>query len=180
MRVVFLDRDGVINYNRDDYVKSVSEFEFLPRAMDGLRRLKESGRTVIVISNQAGVGKGLISLESLRQIDHLMISAVTEAGGEIAAVRYCVHRPDEACDCRKPAPGLLLRAGEEFGFDPSDAFFVGDAAGDVLAGKSAGCRTVMVLSGRTSVEDAAALNPTPDYIAADLDEAARWIISADN
>lgn len=180
MRVVFLDRDGVINRNRHDYVKSVDEFEFLPKAMDGLRRLKESGRTVIVISNQAGVGKGLISNESLKAIDDLMISAVSEAGGEIAAIRYCIHRPDEGCDCRKPAPGLLLNAGRDLGFDPKDAVFVGDAAGDVHAGQAAGCRTVMVLSGRTSSSDAVAVKPAPDFIAADLDEAAKWIISMDH
>jgi histidinol-phosphate phosphatase family protein len=177
VRVVFLDRDGVINRNRDDYVKSVEEFELLPGALDALRLLNESGRQVIVVSNQACVAKGLISEETLAGIDRLMFSLAAEAGGKITATYYCTHHYDDGCDCRKPAPGLIMRASRDLGFDPGEAVFVGDAAGDIQAGQAAGCRTVLVLSGRISAADAAALDPEPDYIATDLDEAARWIIS---
>ncbi|MBI2841894.1 MAG: D-glycero-beta-D-manno-heptose 1,7-bisphosphate 7-phosphatase [Armatimonadetes bacterium] len=177
MRVVFLDRDGVINRNREDYVKSVEEFEFLPGALEALKRLTEAGWDVVVISNQAGVGKGLMTEATLEEIDRLMLSKISEAGGSIAATYYCAHRQEENCGCRKPAPGLILRASRELGLDPKDAVLVGDSARDVLAGQSAGCRTVVVLSGQVSAAEAALLDPAPDFIAADLGEAVDWIIS---
>jgi histidinol-phosphate phosphatase family protein len=180
LRVVFLDRDGVINRNRDDYVKSVDEFELIPGALEGIRELNQAGWKVVVISNQACVGKGILSDEALAEIDSHMVAVILRAGGQIEASYYCVHTPDEGCDCRKPEPGLILKAGRELGFDPKGSVFVGDAAGDVLAGRLAGCRTVVVLCGRTSPEAARAIDPAPDYIAADLKEAVGWITSAEN
>lgn len=179
MRVVFLDRDGVINRNRADYVKCVNEFEFLPGAVEAISRLHSAGWSIVVVSNQAGVGKGLYGKNALAEIDALMISGVRSAGGDITATYYCTHRPDEKCNCRKPAPGLIFRASQDLGFQPDDAVFVGDAAGDMLAGYSAGCRTVMVLSGRTSALEAKVLDPAPSHIATDLSEAVEWILAGD-
>lgn len=177
LRVVFLDRDGVINRNKEgDYIKSAKEFEFLPGALEGLRLLHAAGWRVVVVSNQAGVGKGLMSDEDLREIDRLMVSEAGAAGGEITAVYYCTHRQEENCDCRKPAPGLILRASRDMGIDPRDTVFIGDADKDVMAGQAAGCRTGIVLSGRTTASQAAAIDPAPDFIAANLAEAARLII----
>mgnify|MGYP000014696269 CR=1 FL=1 len=170
-RFVLLDRDGVININRDDYVKSVEEVKFIPGALEALSRLNAAGWNVVVISNQACVGRGIISEETLQTITHKMEEEITRAGGEIAAVYYCMHRPEDGCDCRKPAPGLIERAGRELGFDPNEAVFIGDAEADIKAGKAAGCRTVLVLSGRISKTEAEQMEPAPDCIADDLAEA---------
>jgi histidinol-phosphate phosphatase family protein len=177
VRVVFLDRDGVINRNRDDYVKSVDEFEFLPGAPEAFARLSGAGWRAVVVSNQACIGKGLVAWETVAEIERVMLTGVAAAGGEIAAVYYCPHKPEDGCGCRKPAPGLILQASRDMSVDPKEAVFVGDAAGDVLAGRAAGCKTVVVLTGRISAAEAAALDPAPDFIAADLAQAAEWIIA---
>jgi D-glycero-D-manno-heptose 1,7-bisphosphate phosphatase len=176
VRVVFADRDGVINRDRDEYVRSVEEFEFLPGALEALKRLREAGWLVVVISNQAGVGKGLMSEEALAEIDRLMTSEVSAAGGRIEATYYCPHRQQDGCDCRKPAPGLIRRASRDLGIEPEDAVFVGDSARDILAGQAVGCRTVAVLSGSLTGAEVAALDPPPDLVADNLAEAADWII----
>jgi len=168
----------VINRNLDgDYVKSVDEFELLPGSLAALRRLREAGWQVVVISNQACVGKGIISGDALAEVDRAMKAWVTEAGGEIAASYYCTHRSEDGCDCRKPAPGLIIRASRDLGIRPEEAVLVGDSAADVQAGKAVGCRTVVVLSGRISAQEAQALDPAPDLIAADLAETADWLIA---
>ena len=176
LRVVFLDRDGVINHNRPDYIKSVDEFEFLPGALDALKCLNDAGFQVVVISNQACVSKGLLARETLDEINRLMIERVSEAGGRIFGVYYCTHRKEDGCDCRKPAPGLLLRASRDMDVDPKDTVFVGDAVTDLQAGRAVSCTTVLVLTGGISEEQAALLDPVPDYIAVDLSAAVDWIM----
>ncbi|HEY3298547.1 MAG TPA: HAD-IIIA family hydrolase [Armatimonadota bacterium] len=180
MTVVFLDRDGVINRNRDDYVKTVGELEFLPGSLEGLARLKGSGVTVVVVSNQAGVGRGLIEPIELERIDRELSLEAERHGGEIAASFYCTHRKDEGCNCRKPQPGLFLKASEALGFDLSDAYFVGDTASDVEAGCRAGIRTVLVLTGLASDGDACGWQYKPDHVAVDLPSAVEWILAAEN
>ncbi len=177
LRVVFIDRDGVINRNIDNgYVRTTDDFEILPNVPEALSKLSNAGCQLVVISNQAGVGKGLITKESLDAIDRMMFSAVAKAGGKIAATYYCPHRPDDNCDCRKPAPGLILQASRDLGIDPKETVFIGDAVSDMLAGRAAGCKTVMVLTGKTTADDAAVLEPAPDYIAADLTAAVDWLL----
>lgn len=177
MTVVFMDRDGVINVNRDDYVKSAEEFELIPGVTHGLARLKRAGVPVIVISNQAGVASGAIPEEELHRINDLMFKAVRYSGGDIAAWYYCTHRRDEGCNCRKPETGLFLKAGSELGMDLSDAFLVGDAETDIEAGHRAGCKTVLVLTGRARAEDVDRWAVKPCYIAQNLPDAVDWILS---
>ena len=175
--VVFVDRDGVINRNRPgDYVKTVDEFEFLPGALEGLARLKEAGCTVIILSNQQGVGKGLMSAGELERINDMMLRTISQHGGEIAAIYYCTHRKDENCACRKPQTGLFTKASEELGIVLQDAYFVGDAFSDLQAGSSAGCRTVIVLTGRASAAEIESWERRPDHIADDLQSAVEWIL----
>ena len=175
--VVFLDRDGVINRNRGgDYVRTVDQFEFLPSAFEGLARLKEAGCTVVVVSNQACVGKGLVSLEELERINDKMLRTISEHGGEIAAVYYCTHRKDEGCTCRKPQTGLFARAVQELGISIDGSYFVGDALADLQAGVNAGCRTVIVLTGRASASEIETWERKPDFIAEDLPSAVEWIL----
>lgn len=179
---VFLDRDGVINYNREDYVKTPEEFVFLPGSVAAAARLTRAGLALFVISNQAGVGKGLITDEALAAITRKMLDGLAAGGACVQGIYYCPHRPDGGCDCRKPAPGLLQRAAREHGLDLAQTHFVGDDRRDVAAGAAAGVRTVLVLSGKTSRAEAEALAREtgsafePAYVAADLSAAADWIL----
>lgn len=145
---VFLDRDGVINEDRTDYVKSWEEFRFIRGVRGALGRLRETGLPVVVITNQSAVNRGLIHPEILEAIHRKMIWGIEKAGGALAGIYFCPHRPDESCDCRKPRDGLLRRAVRELNLDPSRSVFIGDTRKDLAAGESVGCRTVLVLTGQ--------------------------------
>lgn len=146
-RTIFLDRDGVINRNRSGYVTTWDEFQFLPGACRAIARMTEAGCRVFVITNQACVGKGIVPAEAIEDIHRRMVREVERAGGRIEAVLWCPHRPDVHCECRKPAPGLLLRAQAEYGVELASAAFVGDSVGDVRAAAAAGVPSILVLSG---------------------------------
>jgi D-glycero-D-manno-heptose 1,7-bisphosphate phosphatase len=143
MRVVFLDRDGVINKapRLGDYLVSWGDFNFLPGVFEGIQRLNKLGFSIIVITNQACVVKGLISREALERIHANMIAAIDNEGGKIEQVYYCPHKEGDGCDCRKPEPGMLLQAISDFDLNPAECWMVGDSQKDVDAGKAAGCRT---------------------------------------
>ncbi|HET9978974.1 MAG TPA: HAD family hydrolase [Ktedonobacterales bacterium] len=147
MFTVFLDRDGVINRNRADYVKDWNEFHFLPGARRAIGRLTQEGYRIFIITNQACVGKGLLSRPALEAMHRRMQREIKGAGGHIEAVLYCPHRSDEACDCRKPAPGLLLRAQNEYGVDLHQAVLVGDSLTDMAAAAAAEVPGILVFSG---------------------------------
>jgi len=144
---IFLDRDGVINENRSDYVKSWSEFRFLPGSREAIARLTQAGHRLVVCTNQAGIAKGVFSIDTVEDIHQRMLAEIRDSGGVIEKVYYCPHDKEEHCDCRKPHPGQLLRASQELGLDLSDAVFVGDSASDVQAGRAAGVRSILVLTG---------------------------------
>src|ERR1700730_5302138 len=135
---IFLDRDGVINENRPDYVKSWSEFCFLAGAKEAIVTLTRAGHRIIVCTNQAGIARGKVSRETVEEIHRHMVAELAKEGGRIEQVYYCPHGKDENCLCRKPRPGMLLRARDELGVDLSDAVFIGDSMTDVRAGLSAG------------------------------------------
>src|SRR5690242_12788192 len=115
MKTVFLDRDGVICYNRSDHVKSWAEFRLLPGALPALARLTQAGCRVVVITNQAVINRGQMTAAQVEDIHQRMVAAVAAAGGHIDLVIYCPHRPDEGCACRKPRPGMVLAAGARLG-----------------------------------------------------------------
>jgi D-glycero-D-manno-heptose 1,7-bisphosphate phosphatase len=177
MKVVFLDRDGVINKYPGDtkYVTSLKEFRFLPKAKAALALLKEHGYRVFVVSNQAGVGKGCYSRESLDAITLFMKKEIARAKGELQGVYYCVHRPDANCPCRKPLPGLVHAAQKEHGLSLKGAFFVGDTIRDVAAAKAAGCSSILVLSGKEKLANRNAWDPCPDFVFKNLYAAACFI-----
>ena len=177
MTVVFLDRDGIINVNRDDYVKTCDEFVIIPGVLEGLAKLKEAGIAAVVISNQAGVGRGLIDPAELERINRKMLEAVEEAGGEIAGLYYCPHRRDERCDCRKPEIGLLQQASAEMGFPLAGSFFIGDAQSDIECGIKASCRTVLVLTGKASAAEVETWDCEPEHVAQDFPSAVDWVLS---
>lgn len=174
---IFLDRDGVINRPPvKRYVTRWDEFRFLPGTLRALRRLEGDGRKVVILSNQAGVGRGLMPRSQLELITRRMLAAIRRAGGGVDAVYYCPHAPDAGCGCRKPKTGLLRRACRQHRIDPKRSFVVGDSAKDVAMGRAAGCRTVLVLSGVSTRRDARAMESRPDRVARDLPEAIRWIL----
>lgn len=146
-RTIFVDRDGVINRNSDDYVKRWSEFEFLPGALEGLARLRRAGHRVFVITNQACIAKGLTTQADVEDIHHRMRQAVEQAGGYIEDVLLCPHHPQDHCDCRKPAPGLIARARDQYGLDLSRAVFIGDSTSDMDLAQRVGIPSLLVLSG---------------------------------
>jgi D-glycero-D-manno-heptose 1,7-bisphosphate phosphatase len=145
---IFLDRDGVINYDRSAYVKCWDEFELLPGAPAALAALAELGWPVIVVTNQAGIGRKLTTAAAVEDVNARLVVALNEAGGRIDLVLYCPHRPEDGCACRKPQPGLLLTAAERLDLDLERSYLIGDAESDILAGQRAGCQTVLVLTGR--------------------------------
>lgn len=152
---IILDRDGVINYDSDDYVRTAQAWRPLPGSLEAIAQLHAHGYHVVVVSNQSGIGRGLFTEAALEAIHTKMVRAVEATGGALAGIYYCPHRPDEGCDCRKPAPGLLRRAARELGFDLSGVPFIGDKASDVLAARAVGARPILVRTGRG--EAAAAL-----------------------
>lgn len=182
MKVIFLDRDGVINEfpGNGNYVTMVKDFHFIPGSLEALRLLKENGFSVFVISNQAGVGKGLYSKQKLNQITRKMLNKIKESGGKINRVFYCTHRSDDGCECRKPAIGSVRRALQMLNKTIQQAakksFFVGDTEVDILAGHNAGCKTIFVLSGREDRRYMRGWHVKPDFIVNDLLEAVKIVI----
>ncbi len=176
---VFLDRDGVINHERKDYVKSWEEFSFQPGSLEAFRRLREAGQEAYVITNQSGVGRGILSLRTLLGIHLRMELEVQKAGGMIHGIVFCPHHPDDGCKCRKPATGMFQMAAVKYGLDLSQSVFVGDAARDVQAGKAAGCKTILVrthISFERFREELGQSRTLPDFEAANLLEAAEIIL----
>jgi D-glycero-D-manno-heptose 1,7-bisphosphate phosphatase len=147
-RAVFIDRDGVICRNRDDYVKSWEEFVFLRGALKALARLAHLELYTIVITNQSIINRRMVSAGVVEEIHARMVRAVETVGGRIDRVMVCPHRPDEHCACRKPQPGLLLAAAEELDLDLSQSYLIGDAESDMQAGRAVGCRRYLALTGR--------------------------------
>lgn len=144
-RFVLLDRDGVINQRIvGGYVTCWDKFIFLPGALEGLRLLTEKNYHVTVVSNQAGVGKGLMTTADLQEITRKFVKEVDAQGGRIRSVYYCTHRAEDDCPCRKPKPGLLLKAQAEHHFTFEDTFLIGDSESDLLAAQAVGCPAIMV------------------------------------
>ncbi len=179
-KVVFLDRDGVINRDSEHYIKSWAEFEFLPGSLPALKKLNDNGFTVIVITNQSGINRRLFSLQTLEDIHDRMKTAVRAHGGHIRDIFFCPHTPEEGCECRKPQPGLILSARRAFGIDLASACMVGDSAKDVECAINAGCQTTVLVktgNGRSALAALARKNIIPDFVAADLQDAADWIVA---
>lgn len=150
---VFLDRDGVIVENRTDYVRRWEDLVILPGVLNALQKLSHSDYSIIIVTNQSAVGRGIISLQGAWTINERLVAMIQAAGGRINGVFMCPHMPEDLCDCRKPAPGLLLQAAEALGIDLERSVMIGDALSDVLAGEAAGVgQTALVRTGRGADE----------------------------
>jgi D-glycero-D-manno-heptose 1,7-bisphosphate phosphatase len=148
MRAVFLDRDGVLIENVADYVKSWRDVHILPGALEAVALLARLDVKVVIVTNQSCVGRGIVPLETVERINERLVEAIRRAGGRVDALYMCPHTPDDGCDCRKPAPGMLLRAERDLGIDLAASTLIGDGAEDVWAAQAAGCRAILVLTGR--------------------------------
>ena len=181
-RAVFLDRDGVINCKapEGEYVTRWDDFHFLPGAWEGIKQLNRAGFHVIVVTNQRCVAKGLITETELESLHRKMIDELAKVGATIDAIYYCPHEPEPPCDCRKPAPGMLLEAARSRNLDLSSSWMIGDSDADILAGKNAGCRTVRVSAENPKVRETGSdgsAASTADFLVASLLEAVPPILA---
>ncbi len=177
MKVIFLDRDGVINKYPGDrlYITSLRKFKFLPRAKQAIALLNRKGYSIFVASNQAGVAKGTYAQKTLDAITQYMLDEIRKAGANIDKVYYCVHRKDARCVCRKPKTGLLKKAAGEFKFSLKGAYFIGDTIRDVLTARNAGVKSILVLSGKEKLTNQENWEAKPDFVFKDLLAAAEFL-----
>jgi D-glycero-D-manno-heptose 1,7-bisphosphate phosphatase len=177
-KVVFLDKDGVINQDSPDYIKSWSEVAFIPGSLEAIRRLTEADFSIILISNQSAVNRNLMTREGLDYIFSKLTHTIVDHGGKITDIFYCPHTPEEGCDCRKPRPGLIHEACRRYTIDLSSACMIGDSARDMECGKAAGCGYCLLVktgNGEMAEKQLLAKGIFPEYVAADLLDAARWL-----
>lgn len=182
MKLVIMDRDGTINAESAEFIKSPEEWTALPGALEAIARLNHAGWHVVVATNQSGLGRGLFDVASLNAMHAKMHKELAALGGRVDAVFYCPHTPDDNCHCRKPAPGLFEQIGERYGIDLKTVPVVGDALRDVSAGAAAGCQPNLVLTGNGSVYRGVDLPPTfpaNTRVHQDLGAFADWLTARD-
>ncbi|WP_325434754.1 D-glycero-beta-D-manno-heptose 1,7-bisphosphate 7-phosphatase [Pseudomonas nitroreducens] len=148
MKLLILDRDGVINQDSDDYIKSLAEWIPIPSAITAIARLSKAGWTVAVATNQSGIARGYYDLATLESMHARLRELVAEQGGKLGMVVYCPHGPDDGCDCRKPKPGMLRQIAQHYGVDLKGVWFVGDSRGDLDAALAVDCLPVLVKTGK--------------------------------
>lgn len=164
MRLVVLDRDGVINRESDHYIRSPQEWKPLPGSLEAVARLCRADYRVAVATNQSGIGRGLYDVETLNRIHQHMLDALRRKGGNIDAIAFCPHTPSDNCACRKPKPGLLLALGRRLKMKMQAAIVVGDSLRDLQAARAVGATPVLVLSGKNEFQLAAGDTiPDPDF-----------------
>jgi len=154
MALVILDRDGVINEDSDAFVKSLDEWIPLPGSIDAIARLSRGGFAVAVATNQSGLGRGLFRQADLDAMHQRLDALVTAAGGRLAGIYHCPHKPDDGCDCRKPLPGLLDQLARDLDLPLEDAVMVGDSLRDLEAGLARGCKPILVRTGKGAATEA--------------------------
>jgi len=177
---ILLDRDGVINIDGPGYVESWDEFQFCSGALKAIRKLTEAGWEIYVITNQSGVAKGLYSEQRLIDMHWRMMIEVRRAGGQILGVEFCPHTDEDECLCRKPRPGMLLKAAAKWGIDLERSYLVGDSARDIQAGAAVGCTTFWVhthYSDERTRQQRADMVVAPDYEVTDLAKAVEIIMT---
>ena len=179
-KVVFLDRDGVINTESDAYIKSVTEFDPIPGSIAAVSRLTQAGWQVFVMTNQSAVARKMITLSGLEEIHQHLMGLVESAGGRIDAIYFCPHGPDQGCGCRKPKPGMFLEVQRQYTFDLSHSVMIGDSLRDMQVADNAGCgRKIVVRTGygEKTLQEMLAADVTVDYVADNLADAVRWLLA---
>lgn len=145
--LIILDRDGVINYDSSDYIKSPEEWRAIPGSLEAIAKLNQSGHKVVIASNQAGIARGYYDLKTLKEIHEKMHTELKKVYGHVDAIFFCPHHPDDNCNCRKPKPGLFLQIQKKYPNDFSNAVMIGDSLRDVEAARAANCKVVLVRTG---------------------------------
>ena len=177
MKLVILDRDGVINFDSAQFIKTPAEWKPIPGSLDAIARLNQAGYRVVVASNQSGIGRGLLDMSTLNAINDKMHKALMQAGGRIDAVFYCPHAQDADCGCRKPKPGMFEEIAIRFNVDLADVPSVGDSLRDLQASAAVGAWPILVLTGKGEKTAEAADLPTGTLVVANLAEAVKRIIA---
>jgi D-glycero-D-manno-heptose 1,7-bisphosphate phosphatase len=185
VKLVILGRDGVLNVYREDHVKAPEEWQPLPGTLEAVARLNHAGWHTVVATNQAGIGRGMIDMSSVNAVHAHMNRELMSRGGRVDAVFFCPHAPEEACDCRKPLPGMLLDIGRRYGADLSQVPMVGDTLRDLQAAAAAGCPPHLVLTGRAAGLDDEAVARLVEQVPAtrvhaDLAAFADWLLRRDH
>lgn len=176
-KIIILDRDGIINYDSYDYIKTPDEWHPVPGSLDAIAQLNRSGFYVMIATNQSGIGRGLYDVPMLDLIHEKLQSELASVGGHIEEIFFCPHLPADHCACRKPKPGLLQQIQKKYAVDLSTVFFIGDKLTDVQAARAAGCKPLLVLSAleKTRTETDPEMANVPRF--SNLSEAVEYVIS---
>jgi len=177
MKLVILDRDGVINQDSDQFIKNPDEWKPIPGSLEAIAKLNHTGYRVVVASNQSGIGRGLFDMAALNAINDKMYRALGQFGGRIDALFYCPHAAEADCDCRKPKPGMFLDIAQRFNVSLAGVPSVGDSLRDLQAASTAGAQPILVLTGKGKKTKAAAGFPDGTQVYTDLAEAVRRIVA---
>jgi D-glycero-D-manno-heptose 1,7-bisphosphate phosphatase len=180
MKLIILDRDGVINEDSDEYIKSVDEFIPLPGSLEAIARLKKAGYTIAVATNQSGIARGYFDEATLAAMHDKLAHLLDEQGGEIDYIAYCPHGPDDKCDCRKPLPGLLKEISTHFNTELTNVPIIGDSLRDLQSARSVGACPILVKTGKGehTLENADQISDVPVY--ADLAAAVDALLNNSN
>ena len=176
MKLVILDRDGVINYDSEHFIKSVAEWKALPGSPEAIAKLTQTGYRVVVATNQSGIGRGLFDMDTLNAINEKMTKSLAQAGGRLDAIFFCPHGADSTCDCRKPKPGMFRRIAERFNVDMRGVPVVGDSLRDLQAAATSGCQPFLVLTGKGEKTRDAGHLPPGTLIFSDLAAVADYLV----
>jgi D-glycero-D-manno-heptose 1,7-bisphosphate phosphatase len=179
MKLVILDRDGVINFDSAQYIKNPAEWKPIPGSLEAIARLNHAGYKAVIVTNQSGIGRGLFDMDTLNAIHEKMHEALAAAGGRIDAIFYCPHPADSDCDCRKPKPGLFKRIGARLNVNLVGVPAIGDSLRDLEAAAAVGCQPILVLTGKGEKTKAGAL-PENTLIFANLAAAADHLLAEDD
>jgi D-glycero-D-manno-heptose 1,7-bisphosphate phosphatase len=177
MKLVILDRDGVINEDSDLFIKNTSEWKPIRGSLDAIAKLNHAGYRVVVASNQSGIGRGLLDMGALNAINDRMYRSLAQVGGRIDALFYCPHSAEANCECRKPKPGMFIDIAQRFNVDLAGVPGIGDSLRDLQAAATAGAKPMLVLTGKGSKTEAAGNLPDATPVFADLAEAVRNIVA---
>jgi D-glycero-D-manno-heptose 1,7-bisphosphate phosphatase len=177
MNLVILDRDGVINQDSDEFIKSADEWLPIPGSLEAIGRLNQNGFRVVIASNQSGIGRGLFDVSALNAIHAKMHRALAAVGGKVDAIFFCPHAPDDHCDCRKPKAGLFHQIADRLAIDLSQTWSVGDSHRDLLASQAAGCRLMLVRTGKGKMTLEDGKLPSGTLVFDDLSAAAEHLLA---
>lgn len=172
MNIVFLDRDGTVFVDpHDERLDREDKIKLFPDSIEALKYLADHGFAIILITNQAGIAEGRINLQDFDRLNHKVVEMLAPSGIKILKTYVCPHSPEDNCECRKPKPTMILKAAKEFDVDLAHSYMVGDRTSDIIAGKNAGTKTILVKTANTPVEVQEA-----DYTAPTLLDAVKYVV----